>query len=154
MYFTDNHALFQFSKATVVTSLLDGDFMRYDQIFSHDYTTLVYADRLSLLAAIDRATLISSRDSKKNPIRLQIESDQLIITSNTETGASYEEVLIETEGEPLDIRFNPKYFTDVLRAIDDERIAMQFTTVLSPCIIRGLEGDNYKYLILPQRYFG
>ena len=66
-------------------------------------------------------------------------------------GAAYEEVNIECEGEELVIAFNPKYLIDALKAIEDEKITIQFTTSLSPCIIRPISGDDYKYLILPLR---
>ena len=58
---------------------------------------------------------------------------------------------IEAEGEDMIIAFNSKYFIDALKVIDDEKVTLQFTTSLSPCIIKPVEGDEYKYLILPMR---
>jgi DNA polymerase-3 subunit beta len=96
-----------------------------------------------------------ARDSKKIPVKLEISNDSVIITSNnTETGQSYDEISCDIDGANLEIAFNPRYLIESLRAVDDERISLRFTTALSPCIIRGVETDTYKYLILPLRLRG
>ena len=66
-------------------------------------------------------------------------------------GTAYEELYAEVTGDALKIAFNPKYLIDALRAVDDEKVAVQFNSSLSPCIIKPEEGDSYKYLILPLR---
>lgn len=150
IYFTDKHILFELENCIMVSRLLEGEFLKYEPIFTDDYTTLIEVNRELLLKGLERATLIS-KDSNKNPVKLKIENNNLVITSNTEFGESYEEVKIEMDGKELEIGFNPKFLIDALKAIDDDTIAMQFMTSLSPCIIRGLDNENYKYLILPLR---
>ena len=150
MYFTDKHVLVQMPECTVVSRLLDGEFLKYKQIFTMDYNTVVKCNRDELLRSLERASLIS-KETKKNPVKLSIEGDVVKITSNTESGTSYDEILVETEGEDISIAFNPRYLIDMLKVIDDHYIFMQFTTPLSPCIIHGEEPYNYKYLVLPLR---
>ena len=55
------------------------------------------------------------------------------------------------EGEELKIAFNSKYFIEALRNIGDEEVILEFTTSVSPCVIKPVEGDNFVYLILPVR---
>ena len=55
------------------------------------------------------------------------------------------------EGENLEIAFNPRYLIDALKSISDDEVKILFTTSLSPCIIKGINSDDYKYLILPLR---
>ena len=100
--------------------------------------------------SIERAALIS-REGKKNPIRVEIDGDKMIITSNAELGTSREELDVLLEGKEIVIAFNPKYLIDALRAIDDDNVYIQFISPLTPCIINPEEGDHYKYLILPIR---
>ena len=155
LYATDKHMLFELSNCMIVTRLLEGDFIQYENLFTDDYTTLVTVNRDEMLMSLDRASLIS-KDTKKNPIKLSIENDRMIITSNTEIGTSHEEVSIETDGIPIDIAFNPRYLMEALKAMEHELITIQFTTPLSPCIIKAVteEGeapDLYRYLILPLR---
>ncbi|MCL2564502.1 MAG: DNA polymerase III subunit beta [Defluviitaleaceae bacterium] len=150
LYFTDKHMLIQMDECTIVSRLLDGEFLKYKQILETDSSTVVKIAREEFLKSLERASLIS-KETKKNPVKLEIERDIVKITSNTEMGTSYDELAVETEGEGLSIAFNPRYLIDALKVIDDDDAYMHFTTALSPCIIKGEEGCGYKYLILPLR---
>ncbi|HCT64338.1 MAG TPA: DNA polymerase III subunit beta [Lachnospiraceae bacterium] len=150
LYITDKHILFDLQGNIIVSRLIDGDFIKYDQTFTEEFKTRVISDRADLIASLERASLIS-RDARKVPVKIDIQSDKMIITSQTEMGAAYEEIKIDAEGDTLKIAFNPKYLIDALRAIEDDKISMQFNTALSPCIIKPEEGDIYKYLVLPLR---
>lgn len=150
MYFTDNLALFETTDFTLVSRLLEGEFFKYESSFTDEYNTSIDINRHEFLSSLERATLLA-KDSKKNPVELNIKDGILAITSNSNVGTSYEEVEIEFEGDDLKIGFNPRYLIDALKAIDDEKINLKFMSQLSPCIIRGLETDDYKYLILPLR---
>lgn len=150
MYFTENHALFELENCIVISRLLEGEYLKYEQMFTDDYKTIIEINRQEFLRSIERAILIS-KESKKTPVKLSIEENKVIITSNTEIGTSYEEVFAETDGENLEIAFNPKFLIDAFKAIDEEKIKIQFINSLSPCIIKGVENVDYKYLILPLR---
>ena len=59
---------------------------------------------------------------------------------------------VETEGKNLEAGFNPKYFLDALRAIDDPEVFIDFGSSISPCIIRPTEENgDYIYMVLPIR---
>lgn len=149
IYLNENNILFELENCIILSRVLEGEYLRYEQIFVEDYTTKIEIVRQNFLSSLERASL-TSKDNKKSPVRLDIKKDgNLIITSNTEFCESYEEVKIDIEGSELNIAFNPRYLIDALKVIDDEKIAIQFMTSLSPCIIKGIEDDSYKYLILP-----
>lgn len=148
--FTDKHILFDLGQSIVVSRLLEGDFIRYAQSFTEDYKTKIIINKQDAVACLERASLIS-RDSKKTPVKMEIKEGSLIITSSTEMGDAYEEAQIDMDGESLTIAFNPRYLIDALKVIEDEKVSIQFTTPLSPAIIRPIEGDSYKYLVLPLR---
>jgi DNA polymerase-3 subunit beta len=103
-----------------------------------------------MLSSIERASLLA-KEGKNNLIKFSIFRDKIIITSRSEEGNVKEEVFVEKEGTDLDIGFNSKYLLDVLKAVDDERIAMEFNTSVSPCLIKPLEGKKFEYLVLPVR---
>jgi len=152
-YYTDKRIVFDLPQFTFVSRLLEGEFIRYDQIFNEDFTTNVTMTRQDFLSGLERATLVA-RESKKSPVKLEIAENSVIITSNTEMGTAFDEVQAEVDGSTLEIAFNPRYLIDALRAIEEKQIIIRFTTGLSPCIIRGLESDAAKYLILPLRLRG
>lgn len=150
IYFEDKHVLFDLGDSKVVSRLLEGKFLKYEQVFSSDYETKVIVDRKNFLMSIERAALIS-REGKKNPIRVELDGDKMIITSNAELGTAREEVDVILEGKEITIAFNPKYLIDALKAIDEDNVCIHFISSLTPCIIKPEEGESYKYLILPIR---
>jgi len=149
-YITDKHILFDMANCIVVSRLLEGEFIKYENMFTKETETTVNIDRRDLLDCIERATLIS-RDSKKSPVKLKISEGRIEATSNTEMGTSFEEIGVEQDGPDLEIAFNPRYLTDVLKVLDYERISMEFSSALSPCVIMVEGSDDYKYLVLPLR---
>ena len=77
---------------------------------------------------------------------------KVTISCTNQTGDAKEELFVTTEGKNLEAGFNPKYFLDVFRNIDDEEVFIDFGTSISPCIVRSVEEDgDYKYMILPIR---
>jgi len=152
LYFTDKHVLFDINGNVVVSRLVEGNFIKYEQSFSSEFKTEIIAGKAELLDSFDRASLIS-KDTRKTPVFMEIRDNLLIVTSKNEIGDTYEEINIEKIGDNLSIGFNSRYLTDALRAIDDEKVALHFTTSLSPLIINSCDESDksYKYLILPLR---
>lgn len=148
-----NHILFQIGQTSIISRLLEGEFINYEQIIPEEYKTRVKISRHDLLDSCERAALLA-RQGKNNLIKMEINQDTLVITSNAEIGQVHEEIAIEPEGQELKIAFNSKYFIDVLRNIEDEEIFLEFTTSVSPCVIKPLEENYFTYLILPVRVIG
>lgn len=148
--FTGRHILFDMAGTILVSRLQEGEFLKYERNLNRSFTTKATVNKKELLDCIDRAALIS-KEGKNSPVRFDIQSDKMIITSNTEAGSAYEEVSIQLEGDGMVTAFNPRYYMDALRAIDEENICILYDSSLSPCIIQGVRGDSYKYFILPIR---
>jgi len=149
-YIKESYILFQTESHTLISRLLTGDFINYSQIFSEDYNTRMTTERMLLVMAMERASLLA-RESKNTPVKMSIGSETVVITSNTEMGTSFEELTAQIDGPPLDIAFNPKYMIEALKAVNDDKVILTFTTALSPCIIKGENSMVCKYLILPLR---
>ena len=145
-------ALFDMGHTRINTVLLSGEYMKYQKIIPTERLTCVTVNRSELLSAIDRASLMA-REGKNNLIRFSIGFDTLTITSNSEMGDVVEELPIALSGGELEIAFNAKYLTDVLKVLDSEEVVMEFTTNVSPCVVRPVEGSAWLYLVLPVRIF-
>ncbi len=153
IYTTDKHLLVESNNLTIVTRLLDGEFMPYKKFFNESYSSKIVVDRAILLNSLERAMLVS-RENVRTPVKFSITDNNLKITSNSEKGNSLDEINIDTTGEELEIAFNPRFLIDVLKTLDTEQLTMHFTTSLNPCIIKGV-GDEYKrYLVVPLRIKG
>ena len=147
---TERHIMFTMEQCKVVSRVIEGDFINYDSIFTDEYTTMMKADRSVLIDSLERASLIS-KDARKNPVRLEISENEVVVTSKTEQGNMFDAFPIQQEGQDLMISFNPRFLIDALKALEDEEVELQLTTPLSPCIVKGTDNDKHKYLVLPLR---
>lgn len=146
----DKHVHFDLGDTQIISRLLEGEFVNYKQIIPQEYKTRVKVDRLLLQQSLERASLMS-RELENNLIKLNVQDDKLVITSNSDIGKIYEQIPIIVEGKNIEIAFNARYLLDVMRVIKDDEICLDFTTNVSPCIVRPLEGEAYCYLVLPVR---
>ena len=150
-----NQALFEMDNCKLTTRLLDGEFLKYESVIPEKWDTRVVINKSNLANSFERVSLISSsaiEKEKKYPVKVNIEPGKMVISCTNQTGDAKEEIIVNTEGQNLEAGFNPKYFLDALRSIDDEEISVEFGTSISPCIIRPSEEDgDFVYMILPIR---
>ena len=66
-------------------------------------------------------------------------------------GSMYEDIDIEKDGKDIMIGFNPKFFIDALRVIDEEDVNLYMVNPKAPCFIKDDEG-KFIYLILPVNF--
>lgn len=150
IYFADNHILFEFDQTKVVSRLIEGEYFHIDQMLSSDYDTKVKVNKREFLSCIDRATLLI-REGDKKPIILNIQDGSLQLKINSFVGSMNEELEIDKEGKDLLIGFNPRFFIDALRAIDEEEVTLYMVNPKAPCFIKD-DAGTYVYLILPVNF--
>ncbi len=150
-----NQALFEIEDCKIVTRLLEGEFLNYSSIIPDKWETRVRVNRSILANCFERISLISSSSiekEKKYPVKVTVDVGKITISCTNQTGDAKEELYVNTEGKNLEAGFNPKYFLDVFRNIDDEEVFIDFGSSISPCIIRSVEEEgDYKYMVLPIR---
>ena len=152
-----NQAVFEMENCKVVTRILDGEFLNYETVIPQNWQTRIKVEKSNLQNSFERISLISSstiEKEKKYPVKVSVDIGKLTILCTNQTGDAKEEVYISTEGKNLEAGFNPKYFLDSLKAIDEEEIYIEFGTNVSPCLIKSVENNDYVYMILPIRLKG
>ena len=59
---------------------------------------------------------------------------------------------LTSDGGGLEIGFNNKYLMDALKAAPADKVRLELTTGVSPCVILPTEGEeNFLYMVLPVR---
>ena len=134
----------------MISRLLDGEFIRYNDILPKMYKTRIIVSREELQSSVERASLFVI-EGKNNLIKLKIDGNGIEITSRNDSGNVNDIVSAELEGDPIEIGFNSKYMMDVLKVVGEEEIALEMTNSLSACMIKQVDGDSYQYLVLPVR---
>ena len=150
LYMNEKRAIFIIDDTRVVLRLLDGEFVKYQDILPKESQTRVVLNKNDFLESIERASLLA-KVGKNNLIKLDIRENNIEITSKSEEGNVKEDVIISKEGNNLVIGFNSKYLIDAIKVIDDEEINILFNSSVSPCLIKPISGEAYEYLVLPVR---
>ena len=150
IFLTDNHIVFEFENTTVVSRLIEGEYFKIEQMLSSDYETKVKINKRELLDCIDRATLLVKEGDKK-PIIMNITDGTMELKINSFIGSMNEDIDIAKEGKHILIGFNPKFFIDALRVIDEEEVTLYMVNPKAPCFIKDDEG-TFIYLILPVNF--
>jgi DNA polymerase-3 subunit beta len=147
-----NHAFFETATERVVCRLIEGQFPPYKQVIPQQFVTKLICSTQGLLFACERAALIAHEVGQA--IRLQISGATLVLSaSKAELGSIREEVAAESQGDSLEIAFNPRYLIDGLRNITGDRMVYEFTGPLSPSCMKpdNPEEGAFTYVVLPMR---
>ena len=152
IYYTNNHIIFEFDRTVVVSRLIEGEYFKIEQMLSPDYETKFTINKKELLDSIDRAMLLVKEVDKK-PIIMNVTDGTIELKINSFIGSMNEEISIQKQGKDMLIGFNPKFFIDALRVIDEENITLYMVNPKAPCFIKD-DKENYIYLILPVNFSG
>ena len=116
--------------------------------FIKDDQQMMRINRTQLLAAIERASLISGRRGL-SLVQLEGGMDTLSITAReAEIGQVNEEIPISGANGVQSAAFQTYYLMDVLRALDGEDVFMEIGDGVRQGCLRPVEDANYTYVLL------
>ena len=145
------HIMFQTGDTVLVCRRLEGDFLAYKKAIPRNNSIKIEGDTRTLLQSIERVSLIIS-DKLKSPLRCVFGDGMLSISTKTGIGDAADQCPITGDGQGLEIGFNNKYLMDALKAAPAERLRLEFTSGVAPCVILPAEGEeNFIYMVLPVR---
>ena len=145
------HVMFKVGDTMLVSRRLEGEFLAYRQAIPRNNTIHVEGETRALLSSIDRVSLIIS-DKLKSPLRCVFGDGLVSITTKTGIGDAADQCPITGDGQELEIGFNNKYLMDALKAAPADRLRLEFTSGVAPCVILPAEGEeNFIYMVLPVR---
>jgi DNA polymerase III subunit beta len=145
----ERDATFEVGTTRLTTRLIEGEFPNYRQLIPASHPNTLTVDREPLLEAIRRVKILA-RDA--TPVRLRISADGLQLTAITQdVGNATEELDATATGSDLTVAFNPDYLAAGVEAVDSEQITLSTIDGLKPAVVRGVNGDEYLYLLMPVR---
>lgn len=142
---------FTFDDVYITSRLIEGQFPDYNRVIPPSFETEIVLNTEEFTDAVERVGLIS-RSGDYNVMKLSFKYDHVDITSNNpDIGKAEETVEVDLKGEEIDIAFNAKYISDILKNIDSKKIYFSLNTPLSPASIRPCDDETYNYIITPVR---
>ena len=135
----------------LVCRRLEGEFLAYKNAIPRNNTTIIQADSRTLLSCLDRVSLIIS-EKLKSPLRCVFGDGMLSVSTKTAIGDAADQCPIEGDGGGLEIGFNNKYLMDAIKATPADKLRLEFTSGVAPCVILPAEGEEtFIYMVLPVR---
>ena len=132
----------------IVSKLVEGAYPNYKQVIPAESKHRVTLDKEELFHALRRAEIMTSE--KANSVKLTFSENSLTFTANSpEVGESRETMAIKYEGEETSIAFNPQFFIDPLKALEEDEVHFEFTDQLSPGVVK--VNHPFLYVIMPMR---
>ena len=145
------HIMFQTGETVLVCRRLEGEFLPYRSAIPRNNTIKVEADTRQLLQSIERVSLIIS-EKLKSPLRCVFGDGMVSITTRTAIGDAADQCPITGDGGGLEIGFNNKYLMDALKYAPADKLRLEFTSGVAPCVILPAEGEEkFIYMVLPVR---
>lgn len=146
---SENQIVFEFGDTTYITRRIEGTFPNYRQLVPSEGETNIIIDRAELAEAAQRVSLLAQHNA---PLRLKIADNTLTLSATTQdVGEASEDLMVEMEGQPLEIAFNHAFLLDGIGASDDEKLAFMASSPLKPGVFKSVGADEYVYLIMPVR---
>ena len=146
------YVVFTTNGYTIMSRLIEGDFLSYESVIPKDKRTRVTVDCKTFINTIERASLIIT-ERLKNPLRISFAEDKITVRCQTPLGKVVDEFPpVEMTGEPVEIGFNNRYLLDALRYSKCERMVLEINGPLSPVKILPEDGKDFIYLVLPVRF--
>lgn len=146
----DRHIVFQIDNYSIITRLIEGEFMNYKAALPKTHSTEMKVNTRQFINSIERMSLLLT-EKLKSPIRCKIEDGLIKTSCNTSLGQAYDEFPADINGEDIEIGFDNKYLLDALRNSETDEVKMQLSSPLSPIVLMPSEGDSFLFLVLPVR---
>ena len=144
------HILFQINGYTIISRLLEGEFMKYESIIPHDFNTVIRGKTKDLISSVERVSLIIT-DRFKAPLKLEFKENELRVSTATALGTANDKLEVSIDGNDIEIGIQSRYVLDALRASEEDEILINMVNPLSPVCVVPTSGESFLYLILPVR---
>lgn len=147
---SENHLRVDLGGITYTAKLVDGKFPDYERVIPQNTSKRLVGDRSVLKDALHRTSILSNE--KYRGIRLKISNGGLVASaSNPELEEAEEFVVVDYNGDELEIGFNVNYIIDALAAISSNEVELLFTDSNGSCLIQPRDNKENRHVVMPMR---
>ncbi len=144
------HITFEIDNFTVISRLLEGEFLDYNKAIPSESATNVRIQRRIFIECFERVAVITE-DKLINPVRLLFSDNKVHIDCTTALGRIKEVLPASIEGPDVEIGFNNRYLLEALKNCKNDEVIICLNRSENPVKIIPPESDDYTFLVLPMR---
>ena len=144
-----NQAVFQAGAILLSTRLIEGQFPNFRQLLPESFEHDVRLPRGDFLDVTRRISQLAQRNA---PLRLSFSSGELAVSAETpDVGDARETMPAAFEGEALEIGFNPEFLKEGIESLEGDEVLLRLISPLRPGLLQPVEGEDFRYLVMPIR---
>ena len=144
------HILFNAGNYTVISSLLEGEFLNYKAAIPAEGKTEVVMRTREAIESVERVSLLIT-DRLKSPIRCVFSQNEVKLLCTTSMGRASDQLEVNLTGDDVEIGFNNRYLLDALRNTECDEVRVQLSGPLSPMKVMPKAGESFLFMVLPVR---
>lgn len=149
IWLQSNQAIFEAGSITLTTRLIEGQFPNFRQLLPESYEHDVRLPRPDFLDVARRVSQLAQRNA---PLRLSFASGELTVAAETpDVGDATETMPAAFDGEPLEIGFNPEFLKEGIESVEGDEVLLRLISPLRPGLLQPVEGEDFRYLVMPIR---
>ena len=143
-----NQILFADARATLTAQLVDAEYPKYEKIIPESPKMHAVVQKEPILHATRQISLVS--DPKTFKICLEIDEQQIRVSAETpEIDEAYETLAVESSTGSIRIGLDARLLIETLTHIRTESLALEFTGVSGPVIVKPIGEEGHICLIMP-----
>ncbi len=145
--FRTNEVLMKTERAMVYSRLVEGRFPDWRKAMPQKHAVRVPLTVGPFMSAVRQAAIMTDDESKR--VRFQFAKGKLTLRAQgAEAGQSRVELPVEYTGKNLEVSFDPKFLTDMLKVLDaDTPLTLDLNDASSPAVFR--HEPDYLYVVVP-----
>ncbi len=133
-----------------ISRLFEGEFVNYKKTIPTEHMQRVVVNTRELTNTVERVSLLIS-ESFSTPVRCYFNELNVVFTCATSMGRATETFNTKVEGDSFEIGLNSRYLLEALKAAETEQVQILFNGPNNGVLIEPLEGEDFKYMIMPMR---
>jgi DNA polymerase-3 subunit beta len=144
---SNNIISFTGNTLTLSIHTITGHFPDYRQLFPKEFTTTVSLSKEELQKALLLTTFFNDQYSQ---VECVFTDNKCTVHSKSEkVGQVTHSIKAVKEGDDIEMKYNNKFFLDVLPHIQGDALVCKFTTPHKPLFIQGKQDVTFTYLLMP-----
>ncbi|MHC5077462.1 MAG: DNA polymerase III subunit beta, partial [Planctomycetota bacterium] len=128
------------------TLLIEGTYPDYNRVLPKENDQVLEVASADMLAGLRQSAILAGEEAKA--VRFRLGKDSLTLFSETVgAGEAKVEIPVVYGGEAMELQFNPLFFMDFLRQVDEERVTFKFKDPETAALAQ--IGQEYTYVVMP-----
>lgn len=128
------------------TLLIEGAYPDYERVIPRGNDQIMDVSTADLLRGLRQASILAGEEAKA--VKFRIEKDKLtLLAESAGAGQAKVELPAVYGGEPIELQFNPLFFMDFLRQVEQERVELKFKDGDTAVLVQ--VGPEYTYVVMP-----